>query len=66
MKEEQTLEELLIIRNDRFALLLGIATALIMNKIINENYREWWINAIEEVFYKDNPVPPMLNNNQKN
>ncbi len=59
MKEEQTLEEFLLKRNDNCALLLGIATALIMTKIINEDDRNWWMNAIEEVCYKDNPVPPL-------
>lgn len=46
-------------RVNRLCYLLGIATAMIISPNTCKTDREWWLHALEEVVYKDNPVPPI-------
>ncbi len=50
-------EEELAINHERCLMLLGMGTHLISKRIVSEEDRSWWIHAIEEVIYKNNPIP---------
>jgi len=49
-------------RINRLCFLLGIGTSMIIAPTICKTDRDWWMNAIEEVVCKDNPVPPIPEN----
>lgn len=53
------IEQEFIDRTSRISTLLGIGTALIFASNVSASNKEWWMNAIEEVVYKNNQVPRM-------
>ena len=43
----------------RCVMLLGMGTAIILSEKVKEEDKKWWLEAIEEVIYKNNPIPTM-------
>lgn len=41
----------------RCVMLLGAATNIILGRVVSEEDCKWWLHAIEEVVYKNNPIP---------
>jgi len=46
----------------RSVTLLGIATSIIVRKQVTDDDKQWWLHAIEEVIYKNKPIPELTKN----
>ncbi len=51
-------EEELRTSHQRCLMLLGMGTHIILQDVVSEQDRIWWKHAIEEVVYRNNPIPP--------
>lgn len=65
MKNEKLMHDLSI-KCQRYSYLLGIATAIINHSILENEKKEWFLSAVEEVIYKNNPVPSFTENEETN